>query len=248
MIYNPYPSIKFPFGDDNKYFFWLFEAIRRVNIKYIKYEHEASNGGIDYVLHIERVFAYELYRQWGNIINSTGEDLVLNGEIGKTLMDEAIIVSTSDDSESASNQKEKELNLYPDLVLHHSQGDDTAQIQICEIKRNKGITGSAILGDLYKLSCYLDQNKYHSEYKNPFKYGIFIIVDGTLKVILENLKLDSHVKLKDVTDYTLGNFIRDRSGFFGNIVCVSYDGTNLEYELLSELIKFIVTKSKNTKE
>lgn len=235
MTYNPYSQIQLPFGNDNKYFFWLFEAIRNVGIHYVEYKHYSSGNQYDYIPHLERVFAYELYRQWGNIIDSIGEDLVLNSEIGKTMMDETISVSTVNNYKNAP--KEKELSLYPDLVLHHSQGDDTAQIQICEIKRNTGITGCAILGDLYKLSCYLDQNKYHSEYKNPFKYGIFIFVDGTLQVINGHLNLNSHIKLKDDVEYTLKKFITDRSDFFGNIVCISYDGTILEYELLSELIQ-----------
>ena len=37
MIYNPYPEINLPFGNDNKYFKWLFDAISQVSKDFFTY-------------------------------------------------------------------------------------------------------------------------------------------------------------------------------------------------------------------
>lgn len=250
MIYNPYPQVNLPFGNDNKYFLWLFEAIRNVGKHYVEYKHVSSENQYDYIPHLERVFAYELYRQWGNIIDSTGEDLVLNGEIDKTLSnDMAIYIHENNEISIDSNKNSKNITLYPDLVLHHSQADGTEQIQICEIKRNKDLNGSKILGDLYKLTCYMDNDRFKSKYKNPFKYGIFILVGGRFKDITQKIDSKTAISVKVGNDkpksYTLEQFSADLESRLQHIICVSYDGEIIEYQKLSDLLGEIISKNNN---
>ena len=225
MKYVPCSLVDLPFDEDNKYFFYLLEAIRKVDKKFVTYEHEFSKHEHNYIAHLERVFAYELYRQWGNIIKSEGEDLVLNGEIRKTLTFWY----------DASGKKARDL--YPDLVLHHSQGDDTHQVQICEIKRNLNLGGAKILDDLYKLACYMDKDKYKSGYKNPFIYGVFILINGKLseikKKIKERIKVISQ-KCND-TKKQYETIKEEIMKHYSNIVCIAYDGDNIEYNTLKNI-------------
>ena len=131
---------------DTLHFNWLFRAISLVDKKYINYT--VYNGKKkEKQFHKERVFAYELYRQWANILESEcNEPLVLNAELDK-IIDERI--GTEGDTERVNSLEE--LRKYPDLVLHKGQGSDKIQKIVCELKRNTNtqISGSTILADLY---------------------------------------------------------------------------------------------------
>lgn len=236
MIYNPYPQVDLPFGNDNKLFHDLFESIMRVNERFITYKVQSSENKFGYQPHLERVFAYELYRQWGNTIESKRCSLILNAEINKTINCNNITYTEDEKPTSV-----KEVTLYPDIVLHKSQEDDESQSLICEMKRYDYLCGKAIFCDLYKITQYMMENTFPNCQK-PFQYGIFLIIGGRLSII-EKVKSDTSISIGSLTDpLTFGDFITKYNDLLTKIVCVSYDGTILEYELLSELIKQNVQK------
>lgn len=237
MIYNPYPSIKLPFGKDNLYFLDLFDSIIKVDRKFIEYKVKYSECHDGYEKHLERVFAYELYRHWGNKILSESPSLILNAEISKVINVNKILCDIKGNHGSANREV---TTVYPDMVLHHSQGDDKAQALICEIKRDKNLTGSLIFGDLYKISCYMTKEKF-DVVKEPFRYGVFIIAgDKNLSTYFRCIKNTDSIKTDDGNDnLSFRDFIDDEKlqPSFDRIVCVAYDGNRLEYDILSELIK-----------
>lgn len=207
------------FAKDNEivvlHFNWLFRAISLVEKKYIDYT--VYNGREkEKQYHKERVFAYELYRQWANIIeNECKESLVLNAELDKIIEER---ISTEDYKEDF-----EEMRKYPDLVLHDGQESDNNQKIVCEIKRNteSKISSSAIFADLYKIACYMDEDKFHSG-KKPFEYGVFILLNGEL----EQIKKIKEAKIKVSTnDYDFQHFKGEMNKHFDNIICVIYDGS-----------------------
>ena len=240
MIYIPHKSVQLPFGKDNMYFHQLFYAILQVSEDYIKYEVEFGEGRKGYNRHLERIFAYELYRRWGNIIEADKEDLMLNAEIDKVININSILIETE---EVQTPLKTEEIKLYPDIVLHHSQGDVNKQIIICEIKRNHQLTGSKIFGDMYKTSCYMTKGIF-GEGKEPYKYGVFLIVGSGLSIIRDRVKCNTEININDCRKVEFKDFIKDQilSPSFDRIVCVAYDGTNLEYNTLNKLTDDILTQ------
>ena len=238
MKYNRSQIVNLPFGKDNKWFVNLFDSIISVDYHYIKYdirkiEIDSVPEVIEMEDHLERVFAYELYRQWMNKLESLGiNTIVVNGEIGKCLKD--------DINHNINKDKKEGKNVFPDLVLHESQGNDNNQLMICEIKREKGLEDSFIFGDLLKLSCYLCKCYF---WKKPFKYGVFILEGENASLTKLKIKNGCTSKFID-TEITIDEY-KDNKYFkatFSNIVCVSYDGTNLEYELLKELLDKIISE------
>ena len=221
MTYNPYPSVVLPFGKDNKYFLDLFDSIVQVDRKYIEYKVAFNDNLYGYEKHLERVFAYELYRHWGNKIYINNSSLVLNAEIQKVIDVNKIIcdIQTNNDE-----QKTEETTLYPDMVLHHSQGDDKA----------------LIFGDIYKICCYLKKDKFKDE-KGPFRYGVFIVIgDMEFSDIYGKLKNQTEIKLNDNSEsLSFSDFIQDNnmSPTFGRIVCICYNGNTLEYKKFDDIIK-----------
>lgn len=227
MLYKLNQNIYFVRNNDTdtSHFNWLFRAISLVNKKYIDYTVCNENKEIKQ-FHKERVFAYELYRQWANILeNECNEPLVLNAELDKIIKER---IRTDDDIKNVCYIEEE--RKYPDIVLHHGQGSDILQKIICEIKRNTEtrISGSVILADLYKLACYMDENKFPSG-KKPFEYGVFILLNGGL----DQIKAIKKAKIKvSSSDYTFSQFKKEMSEHFESIICVTYDGTTLEYRTL----------------
>ena len=242
MFYNPYPSIDLPFGKENKYFLQFFESVLRVDEKYLTYNIDYGEGRKEYFSHLERVFAYELYRQWGNQIELAKDPLVLNAEIKKVINGDYYICHVIDEN---GETIEQEFSVYPDIVLHHSQGDDNSQIMICEIKRAVNsyhcqvseLTGSAIFGDIHKILGYMTKLE---EGKNPFKYGVFLVVNGGLSIITSKLKSNTKIKIsKGQTELVFSDFINEKASLhlFQRIVCVAYDGSRLEYDTFDNIIK-----------
>jgi hypothetical protein len=231
MIYNPYPEVELPFGKDNKWFVYLFDSIVRVDESFIVYDIEDVDKVdapkvIETKSHLERVFAYELYRQWMNHLEEKGvRNLVVNGEVGKYLKDEFEKESKDDDKRSRDN--------FPDLVLHKSQGNDEKQIMVCEIKREE-VNDSDLLLDLFKLSCYTSEKIF---WKEPFKYGVFIFEGKEASLSKLRIKPYTTTKFKgkevSIEEYKNNEFFKKN---FSNIICVSYDGTNLEYVQLDKVI------------
>lgn len=231
MLYKLNQKIYFVKNNDidTSHFNWLFRAISLVRKKYIDYIVYNGNKE-EKQFHKERVFAYELYRQWANILESEcNEPLVLNAELDK-IIDERI--GTEGDIEDVYNIVEE--RKYPDIVLHNGQGCDKIQKIVCEIKRNTEtiISGSVILADLYKLACYMDKDKFRSGMK-PFEYGVFVFVNGSL----DKIKAIKKAKIKVSSyDYLFCQFKQEMSKHFENIICVTYDGTAMEYKTLKGLL------------
>lgn len=238
MNYNPYPQVDLPFGVDNKWFIYLFESIIRVDQSFIEYEIKDVDkvGGpkvIGAQAHLERVFAYELYRQWMNYLEIQGiKGVVVNGEIGKFLKDHFKANLGNSDKTGRDN--------FPDLVLHKSQGNDETQIMVCEIKR-EDVNDADLLLDLYKLSCYTNEKIF---WKEPFKYGVFIFEGKSASLSKLKIKPNTTTLFKG-KEVSIEKYKDDKDfkNKFSKIICVSYDGINLEYEQFSKLIDNI-TKEK----
>jgi hypothetical protein len=229
MIYKLYHNIYFAKDDEMfvLHFNWLFSAISLVSKRFVDYMVYTGEEK-EKQFHQERVFAYELYRQWANILESEcKEPLVLNAELDK------IINEKIDTGENDMNDQEG-VRRYPDLVLHEGQYSDNNQIIICEIKRNTNtqISNSLVLADLYKIACYMDENKFHTG-KKPFKYGVFILLNGKL----EQIKGIKHAKIKVLSnEYNYRQFKEEMYKHFDKIICVTYDGATLEYKTLKGLL------------
>lgn len=144
----------------------LIDALKEITVDYVEYTNYAGCR----CKHLERIFAYELYRQWANRLGNpqmNPENLILHGEIVKGF--------------------ENRTKRYPDFVLHGSQGDYTHQEIVCEIKRNKGIQRKAVIDDLSKIVEFFNSDK---TFNHPFKCGVFILVGGDMsriKGLLVNL-------------------------------------------------------------
>lgn len=241
MIYNPYPSIELPYGKDNRYLLELFDSINMVDRNYIDYKVKFSENRFGYEKHLERVFAYELYRHWSNKIHMGNSSLFLNAEIQKVIKVNNISYDINDYNEDESPKTEK-ITLYPDMVLHHTQGDDKAQILICEIKRDKNLSGSLIFGDIYKICCYMTKDMFENG-KDPFKYGVFIVIgDKSFSEIFGLLKDGTKIIINDENEkLCFSDFLKDEklSLSFDRIVCIAYNGYVLEYKTFTDIISKI---------
>lgn len=132
---------------------------------------------------------------------------------------------------------------FPDMVLHHNQGDNKSQGIICEIKRKEGFNLKSFRDDIEKLDCFMQKE---SNYK--FAIGAFILVGDTIDEIynkVASLK-DSMIGLRS-TVKTVETQKR--------IVCIAYNGNTLEFSTLYNMIRnrkkhpdnlFFVEKHRNT--
>ena len=137
----------------------LIDALKEITSDYVEYVNFA---GVK-CKHLERIFAYELYRQWANKLEdpiNNPEKLILHGEIVKGF--------------------ENQTRRYPDFVLHGSQGDYEHQEIVCEIKRNKNLSKKSYIADLNKISEFFNSDK---TFAHPFKHGVFILVGGNMNSI-----------------------------------------------------------------
>lgn len=240
MIYNPYPKVELPFGKDNKWFVYLFNSIFRVDRSFIVYDIEdVDEVGASKVIgtksHLERVFAYELYRQWMNLLDEQGvRNLIVNGEVRKILKEQF-------DNGENSNSGIDDKDVFPDLVLHQSQGSDNLQIMVCEIKREEGLdsTGNNLFADLHKLSCYINDDIF---WKKPFPYGVFILEGKDANLNKLKIKSGTRTKFKE-KDISIEEFKNNEQ--IKKIVCLSYDGINLNYKTLDKLIDTIIVDEIN---
>ena len=121
------PIIK-GFRETGKYLYSLFVALKRVSQDYIRFTYHYSDPSDERskaeISHVERVFAYEFYRQWCDheLIRLT-DNIVINAEVPKQLID-------------VYYNEGKHL-YYPDMVLHSGQKDSCNNLIICEIKRKE---------------------------------------------------------------------------------------------------------------
>ena len=202
---------------DSKYLYSLLASISNVDSSYIHYDGYKNEEE-----HVERVFAYELYRQWCNhpIINNN-KYLVVNAEIPKQLIGDA--------------QKTIPL-MYPDMVLHYGQNKYKGNLIVCEIKRRGYAYQNTdkVRDDFIKLNYYLSNElKVKANNKNwePFNIGVFIMTDSEDSIIplsVSNIKtcLEKHLEEIKIID----------SAIMSKIVCVVYNGRELKYDTLFNMI------------
>lgn len=159
----------------------FLEAVGSVPKEYVQYYTEENDKkSID---HVERVFAYELYRRWADLLEKRNSGLKLNAEIPKNLA-------------STYSKNVSELN-YPDMVLHKGQGHMDGNHIVCEIKRAIR-NDSLIIDDIDKWKFYLDGYKKDGDEEwKAFSYFIILLV-----AIEGNQDKISKDRLKELFDKT----------------------------------------------
>ncbi len=200
----------------------LIQAVKQVSPELVANCSSFNiNGSIDYFE--ERSFAYELYRQWQDLIENNDEDLVINAEVTKKCVDEHTFISKLEEIFDLTKEGKPHRCFYPDLVCHHSQFDSDNQEIICEIKTKKGIDDSKntkLNHDLKKLATYMTDMVllYH-----PFKIGVFILVGGVLNDIKNKYISNDWVKNKVNDIYCISYNIKknDEGCPIPDVVCMS---------------------------
>ena len=227
-------------GVDNpfsNYLYSFFMAVKRVNVNYIKYTYlgtnidpqkllhnELENYKVD-VGHVERVFAYELYRQWYNqdLINQN-PNLIINAEIPKQLIGDIF-------------KSEKHL-YYPDMVLHAGQQTCDKNILVCEIKRKEyaNLYPEKLNEDIRKLCLFVDKETKTIDKKRewkPYEIGVFLMT-------VKELRSDEEFSLNLICNIFNDNVIslsEEKRPSTKKIICAIYDGKELLYDTLCNLIK-----------
>ena len=136
----------------------FFQALKQVKKEYAMFWKCDSEGDKRSIEHSERVFAYELYRQWENILEKNESKLLLNGEPGKHLGR----FYTNQDKKGEGIRDDK----YPDLVLHLGQETNSGNEIVCEIKRSSN--NESLEEDLKKLNIFTHGT-------NAYELGILLI-------------------------------------------------------------------------
>ena len=218
--FAPYKHIEGVSADVQRYLYSLFVSISNVDSSYIHYDGYNLDKDFE---HVERVFAYELYRQWCNypLINNN-KYLVVNAEIPKNLIGDW-------------RREVKDLT-YPDLVLHHGQNHYKGNLIICEIKRRSYAQQNPdkTLDDFLKLNTYLSKKlkvKPNNENWEPFKIGVFILTESeesNVPLSVQDIKICLGKKMEEVKE--IGDTIMKR------IICVVYNGKDLKYDNLFNII------------
>lgn len=133
----------------------LIAAVKSVNTSYVN------------KFLTERSFAYELYKQWSCILNTTKGGIISSG---KMQISGEINKKYSPARHWAS----------PDLVLHGGHHDTSHQLIACEIKRNID-NDSYTMTDFVKFYFYLNEVKYITKDKKTkdasFKKCVFIALN-----------------------------------------------------------------------
>ena len=155
----------------------LFDAILKVSNKYMHDNNVEDDAQKNY---LERVFAYELYHRWSNIIyrrkceyNRQGLDkypYILSGETGKDM--------TRFLTEVRHNNGHK----FPDLVLHGDLSSHEHQGIVVEIKRKEGLEGeNKFYDDISKLCNFV----YNANEEYRFQFGVFLLENANFQKVEE---------------------------------------------------------------
>lgn len=210
----------------------LLEAITKVDKSFIIYSNLLDNQHRDEkVLHTERVFAYELYHKWRITLKEYGvDDLVINAEIPKI-----ININIKYKSSESENESQK---IFPDLILHNSQGTNNSQNIACEIKR-AGASSESIFADIAKLTCLLDRDKF----SDPFDKGVFIYVNNPDNCKKLHFKMKTKIQIDNI-DITFQEFINNENykSHFKDIIIVEYDGNNFHSSSLELSVPQMLTE------
>ena len=174
------------------------------NCRYIYEESQIEYYG-------ERSFAYELYRQWQDLIENGVEDLVINAEISKKYEEDKFLVKLARIF-GLTDGGEPHKIFIPDLVCHHSQYDSERQEVICEIKTKDGIKDkNKLYQDIKKLAAYMSDKVLLC---HPFKVGAFILIGGDFSDII--VKSDKLINKKK-----------------NNIYCILYNVKSIDAEKMT---------------
>lgn len=198
-------SVPTDFHDKDDLLHDLFESILCVDGEYLLYKDKATGKEQK---HLERVFAYELYRQWANRIQfKYNRKLMINGEIGK-------------EPQTFDHYRSK-VHKFPDLVLHAGQGNHDLQGVVCEIKTSH-VTPSSFKEDIDKLNCFVccENEKYR------FMFGVFILIGDDMNRI---------IKMMDGMEGDV--FKATTNKYIDRIICVTYNHNHLNAVRFDWLIK-----------
>lgn len=218
----------FPFceNDEDKFHFVLFfQAIASVNRDYLHYYHNVldSQSGDEYKseeMLLERTFAYELYRNWQNLLEMYHIKTVrVDAEIGKKITKESIIYKKQ--KEIKGDYKE------PDLVLHAGQEVTDNHTIICEIKRNEQLDNKKIINDIIKICQFNDPKIWDGK---PYRYGCFIVVGKELNDLKNQIVDSKEVIMKEIEEKELNPNL-------SHILCIAYNGNSVEWETLNIILK-----------
>lgn len=203
----------------------LFDSLLKVDtsfLHYLKYEDNDEKKQSTIIEHVERVFAYELYRQWANNIFVKRHRLVVNAEISKQLY---------------STPLNKRVKLrYPDMILHGGQSTNN-NLLICEIKRLENIRlhKKAQIKDLNNLGVFLNSKlkvKDNIVSWKAFQYGLYILI-GNEGALSDKGKFFQIMKKYNQEAKLMVPRLRRPQ-----IICIGYNGDckNVYYVTLNELI------------
>lgn len=201
----------------------LFDSILKVDSSYLHFVIQKHGPKYEHVIeHVERVFAYELYRNWADNKFVKDNKFVVNAEIAKHFY--------------STIQKGKVKLRYPDMVLHGGQETST-NLLVCEIKRLENIKThkNAQTKDLNNLGFFLDENimiENNILPWKPYQYGVYILIGGrselrnqdeSIRIISEHIKRWKIIVPKEKYD---------------RIICLAYNGDceNIYYTTLNELL------------
>lgn len=209
------------------YLYTLLKAIESVNyITYVSHAECHANSdvpGVEVRIAelLERTFAYELYRQWLNLLEEEETELTVNAEIAK----EMSLMPTEDAFHDVMNGTTK----YPDLILHKSHDTFKLNTFVCEIKRREGMKYNDIVLDITKLCAFLSHQIWAG---NPYKYGFFILIRDSLdsiRIVLESAKASN--------EYVFYSELKkDKVELFKKIICISYNDNTITYDSLFNVL------------
>ena len=215
----------------------LKRAIKEVDERYIRSgdlaHHDKPKDVETEITLAERVFAYELYRQWANLLEPYKTGLVLNGETRKDFIGEFVKAF----NERKNCKHPDSAYFYPDIVLHDEDvSSSKCNLIVCEIKRYENIKGT--IDDLNKLNLFLSdelQPKEDNITWNSYHYAVFLLVgpqkdkDNIPINLFEILKK----KIKDKeSELDIASTKQHR------IICMTYNGTedSLKYASLEKIM------------
>ena len=205
----------------------LLEAIKNVDESYLRYAYldypqreigeEERNKAIS---HAERVFAYELYRQWANLLEPYKTGVIVNGEMRKDFVGDAI--KAYNILIRSNKRNNEEASFYPDLILHN----DRCNMIACEIKRYENI--NHVIDDIIKLDLFLTDQPIpkNKDIKwTPFKMGVILLIGPEKKINSGNKGDDENIDLlkalKDKLNNSISEDIKSKP-----IYCITYNGKN----------------------
>lgn len=217
----------------------LKRAIEEVDERYIRSgdlaHHDKPEVVETEITLAERVFAYELYRQWANLLEPYKTGLVLNGETRKDFIRDFQIKFKS--KRNNSNNNSNFAHFYPDIVLHDENVEESkCNMIVCEIKRYENIGGT--IDDLNKLSLFLSKDlkpKMDEVHWDSYHYAVLLLVGP--KKDNNEASIELFEKLKNKIEAKRSELDID-STKQQRIICMTYNGTkeSLKYASLKEIM------------